>query len=304
MCSSDSSLLISAKVASDIASSRTISRAPLRIAFASGSSFDGLPSVSAIIALMSSSVTPNSLPIFTWWVNSYSDFSSQPTCRIASSRSRGSSLLLKRMKLPTPLKAFAMSGELTSSLCRLVLRLSMSRYSGATWSGSRYGSLAILLFSLSLIPLLLAGERKLKLSFRIAFRALQGHAAVDHQHLAGDVAGVVAHQEAHALADVPAGAFDLQHRGLGALGAVGLGHAVAAIDHRRVHRPGADAVDPDPVLAVIDRHRLGESDHRGFRRRVGRQAARPERRDRGDVDDCAALGGLDHRRNGMLGQQE
>ena len=36
-----------------------------------------------------------------------------------------------------PLNARAMSGELTNSLCRLVLRFSMSRYSGATWSASR-----------------------------------------------------------------------------------------------------------------------------------------------------------------------
>ena len=97
MCSSDSSFLISAKVASDIARSFTISRAPLRIALASGSSWEGFPSVSSIRPFMSSSVTPNSLPIFTWWVNSYSDFSSQPTCRMASSRSRGLSLLLNRM---------------------------------------------------------------------------------------------------------------------------------------------------------------------------------------------------------------
>ena len=49
----------------DIASSRTISRAPFRIVFASGSSFEDLPAVSAIRPAMSSSVTPNSLPIFT-----------------------------------------------------------------------------------------------------------------------------------------------------------------------------------------------------------------------------------------------
>ena len=54
---------------------------------------------------------------------------------------------------------------------------------------------------------------------RIAFRALQRDAAVDHQHLAGNVAGVVAEQEFHGMADVPAGAFGLQHRGIGALGA-------------------------------------------------------------------------------------
>src|SRR5882757_5115631 len=47
-----------------------------------------------------------------------------------------------------PLKARAISGELTSSLCRLVLRLSMSRYSGAIWSASRYGRRAMLLLSL------------------------------------------------------------------------------------------------------------------------------------------------------------
>ena len=91
---------------------------------------------------------------------------------------------------------------------------------------------------------------------------------------------------------------------LRALGAVGLAHAVAAIDHRRVHRPGADAVDADVVLAVVDRHRLGEPDHRGLRDGVGREAARPQRRDRRDVDDRAALGGLDHRRDRVLGEQE
>src|SRR4030095_4980373 len=80
--SSESFCLISPKVASDIASSRTISRAPRRMTFASGSSFEGLPSVSAINPWISSSVTPNSLPIFTWWGNSYSDFSIQPTWRI------------------------------------------------------------------------------------------------------------------------------------------------------------------------------------------------------------------------------
>ena len=106
------------------------------------------------------------------------------------------------------------------------------------------------------------------------------------------------------MADVPAGAFGLQHRGLGALRRGRLAHAVAAIDHRRVHRAGADAVDADVVLAVIDRHRLGEADHRGLRGRVGGEPARPQRRDRGDVDDRAALGGLDHRRDRVLGQQE
>ena len=107
------------------------------------------------------------------------------------------------------------------------------------------------------------------------------------------------------MADVPAGALDLQHRGLGALRAGRLAHAVAAgIDHRRVHRAGADAVDADVVLAVIDRHRLGEADHGGLRGRVGGEPARPQRRDRRDVDDRAALGGLDHGRDGVLGEQE
>ena len=37
----------------------------------------------------------------------------------------------------------------------------------------------------------------------IAFRALQRDTAVDHQHLAGDVAGVIAEQKFHGVADVP-----------------------------------------------------------------------------------------------------
>src|SRR3984893_12052213 len=79
----------------------------------------------------------------------------------------------------------------------------------------------------------------------VAFRPLQRHAAIDHQHLAGDVAGVRTHQEPHGMADVPACALDLQHRGLGALRAGRLAHAVAAsIDHGRVDRTGTDAVDP------------------------------------------------------------
>ena len=99
----------------------------------------------------------------------------------------------------------------------------------------------------------------------IAFRALQRDTAVDHQHLAGDIAGIIAEQKFHGVADVPAGTFRLQHRGVGALGARSLAHAVAAgVDHRRVHRTRADAVDPDVVAAVIDRHRLGQSDHRGL----------------------------------------
>ena len=92
----------------------------------------------------------------------------------------------------------------------------------------------------------------------IAFRTLQRDTAIDHQHLAGDIAGIIAEQKFHGVADVPAGSFRLQHRGVGALGARSLAHAVAAgVDHRRVHRTRANAVDPDVVAAVIDRHRLG-----------------------------------------------
>ena len=65
MCSFERCCLISAKVSSDMPMSRVISRAPLRIALASGSSLEGLPSVSANRPWMSSSVTPNSLPILT-----------------------------------------------------------------------------------------------------------------------------------------------------------------------------------------------------------------------------------------------
>ena len=49
----------------------------------------------------------------------------------------------------------------------------------------------------------------------IAFRTLQRDTAVDHQHLAGDIAGVVAEQEFHGVSDVPAGTFRLQHGGVG-----------------------------------------------------------------------------------------
>ena len=48
----------------------------------------------------------------------------------------------------------------------------------------------------------------------IAFRTLQRDTAVDHQHLAGDIAGVIAEQKFHGVAYVPAGPFRLQHRGV------------------------------------------------------------------------------------------
>ncbi|MGY4435404.1 hypothetical protein ACVWWO_007881 [Bradyrhizobium sp. F1.13.1] len=55
---------------------------------------------------------------------------------------------------------------------------------------------------------------------------------------------------------------------------------------------------------MIDRHRAGETDDGGLRCRVAREPARPQRRDRRDVDDRAAPRGLDHRRDRVLGEQE
>jgi len=51
-------------------------------------------------------------------------------------------------------------------------------------------------------------------TLRIPFRSLRRDAAVDHQHLARDVAGVAPEQELHRLADVPAGGLDPERRGL------------------------------------------------------------------------------------------
>src|SRR5713226_927211 len=107
------------------------------------------------------------------------------------------------------------------------------------------------------------------------------------------------------MADVPAGSLGFQQRGFGALGARGLAHAVAAsIDHGRIHWTGADAVNPDVVAAVIDRHRLGQADHRGFRGRVSGEPARPKCRYRRDIDDGAAPGGFDHDGNRVLAEQK
>src|SRR5579862_9351304 len=63
------------------------------------------------------------------------------------------------------------------------------------------------------------------MSFRIPFRALQRGAAVDHQNLSGDIPRIVREQEFRRLSDVPAGALELQHRGLGALRARRIAHA-------------------------------------------------------------------------------
>src|SRR5690348_15328020 len=56
--------------------------------------------------------------------------------------------------------------------------------------------------------------KSLSVLLGFSFGGLERDAAIDHQRLAGDVARVIAEQEFHGMADVPAGAFHLQHRGL------------------------------------------------------------------------------------------
>src|SRR6266851_5957541 len=100
-------------------------------------------------------------------------------------------------------------------------------------------------------------------SLRFSGRPDQGGAAVHHQDVAGDVAGVTRQQEARGLADVPAGAFTGEHGSAPPLLARRGGHA-ARVDHRGVDRAGGDAVDADAVGAVVHRHRSAERDHRAL----------------------------------------
>src|SRR5690242_11886769 len=62
---------------------------------------------------------------------------------MASSRRRGSSLLPNRMKCPSPPKARAALGELTSAWNRLIRRFSRSWFSDARSDISRYGTRAM-----------------------------------------------------------------------------------------------------------------------------------------------------------------
>src|SRR5262245_26832223 len=64
---------------------------------------------------------------------------------------------------------------------------------------------------------------------RVARRRRQGRAAVHHEGMAGDVAREVREQEAHGVADVPAGALDPERGGLAPLVAGRRAHA-ALID--------------------------------------------------------------------------
>src|SRR5262245_30452155 len=60
---------------------------------------------------------------------------------------------------------------------------------------------------------------------RVARRCRQGRAAVHHEGMAGDVAREVREQEAHGVADVPAGALDPERGGLAPLVAGRRAHA-------------------------------------------------------------------------------
>src|SRR5438105_174818 len=138
---------------------------------------------------------------------------------------------------------------------------------------------------------------------RCSGRADQAGAAVDDERLAGDVAGLLRQQKADGVADIPAEPLDAEHRGLAPRLAPGRGH-LPGIHARRIDRAGRDAVDADALRPVIDRHRPGQRDDRPLRGRIGGQPARPQRRDRRHVDDGAAAGGLDHRRDRMARHQE
>ncbi len=74
--------------------------------------------------------------------------------------------------------------------------------------------------------------------------------------------------------------------------------------HRRIGVAGTDAVDPDLIGAVVDRHRLGQQHHGALGGAVGRGTpAAGQTPARGGVDDRAAAG-LGHHRDRLLRHQE
>ena len=77
-------------------------------------------------------------------------------------------------------------------------------------------------------------------------------------------------------------------------------HPGARVDrHRRVHQTGQDHIGTNAILRILDRHLLGESDHRRLRRLVCDKGVVLQCGKRGDHDDGArAL--LSHDRDDVL----
>src|SRR5690606_19840473 len=89
--------------------------------------------------------------------------------------------------------------------------------------------------------------------------------------------------------------------GLPARGRAGVGHETG--QHRRIRRPGGDAVDANAGAGQLQRHRLGQADDRRLAGAVSVEARPgPEGGHRGDVDDAAAA--IPHQGHGKLDAQE
>ena len=129
-------------------------------------------------------------------------------------------------------------------------------------------------------------------------------AGLDGENGAGDEGGARADQKGDQLRDILRRADAAERVHL----APRLDHEVLAVvtlpdiggvaKHGRVDRAGADRVDADVLLGVVERHRPGEGIDRALARGVGGHARlRGEGLDGGDVDDRAAAP-LFHVRNG------
>src|SRR6266542_591013 len=127
-------------------------------------------------------------------------------------------------------------------------------------------------------------------------------ATVDLDVHAGDESRRIARQELDHLRDV-VGLAGVRPR-LDALHAR-VDVAAADLDERRPDHTRAHGVDADPLRRELGGGDPGEVDHGRLRRGVGlRSHAADGTRDRGDVDDRAALPLLEEHANGMLGAQK
>src|SRR3990172_2918720 len=123
------------------------------------------------------------------------------------------------------------------------------------------------------------------------------HAVIDHQGSTRDVRRLIAGQEGRRLPDFfgrPQPPQDLPPFD----GSLGLLRIEVAgedpLDQRRVDPPWTNRINPDLVLAVVDRHDTRQRDDATLAGRVRRRASDVlVGMDRGDVDDRPATGGLD-----------
>src|SRR3954454_23249324 len=184
-----------------------------------------------------------------------------------------------------------------------------ARHSGGGWrrAGAAWPPLAAASASFggvieSLLPFGGTGFRNTYIYLRLD----GGPAPVDGEDLAGHVAARVARQVQQRAVELALAAVAPHRRAAGdPLVAALLGEHV--LGHLALEPARGDRVDPDPLARPLRAELAGQVDDPALRRGVARlrdlaDAAQAE--DRGDVDDRAALGGVEHRARGALGERE